>query len=346
MSTKAVIFGCAGLELSETEIQFFQDVRPWGFILFARNIDNRDQVLHLTDQMRDCIGRGDFPILIDEEGGRVQRLRPPHWCLNPPGRDLGQLYEQDNKAGKRAAWLHSRLIANDLREIGVNVDCLPVLDVPVVGAHDAIGDRAYSRDPEVVTQIGAAVIEGLMAGGVLPIVKHMPGHGRAFNDSHYDLPRVMTSLEELIETDFKPFSNLNKVGMAMTAHIIFEAIDKDNPATTSNRLVEDIIRGHIGFDGLLMGDDVSMNALSGDYRQRTQSIFGAGVDIVLHCNGVMGEMSEVAAVTPILADKMLERADAALAGLKSFENGDMGSLREEWRHYWLQIAEMFFSSNQ
>ncbi len=329
MSVKALIFGCEGLELSEAEIRFFKENQPWGFIIFARNIENRGQVLDLTNQMRECAGRPDVPILIDEEGGRVQRLRPPHWCINPPARVLGQLYEQDRDAGRRAAWLHSRLIANDLREIGVNVDCLPVLDVPVAGAHDAIGDRAYSRDPEVVEKIGAAVIDGLLAGGVLPVIKHMPGHGRAFCDSHHDLPRVETSLEELSNTDFKPFAGLNNVGMAMTAHIIFEAIDKDRPATTSARLIEDIIRGHIGFDGLLMGDDVSMNALSGDYRERTRSIFGAGIDIVLHCNGEMDQMTEVAAVTPILSGKALERADAALMALGPANDEDADLLRGE-----------------
>ena len=329
MSTKALILGCAGLQLSDSELGFFREHQPWGFILFARNIDNREQVLRLTDQMRQCVGREDVPILIDQEGGRVQRLRPPNWYFYPPGCVLGQLYERDSKAGHRAAWLHSRLIANDLREIGVNVDCLPILDVPVAGAHDAIGDRAYSFDPEIVGNIGEAVVEGLLAGGVLSIIKHIPGHGRSFCDSHHDLPRVDTALEELLETDFKPFTKLNKVGMAMTAHIIFEAIDRHNPATTSAVLIEDIIRGKLGFDGLLMSDDVSMNALSGDYRTRTQSIFGAGVDIVLHCNGEMEQMSEVAAVTPHLAGKALDRANVALRPLKPADKAEIELLREE-----------------
>jgi beta-N-acetylhexosaminidase len=329
MSTNALILGCAGHKLSDSELRFFRDHQPWGFILFARNIDSREQVLRLTDQMRECVGRQDVPILIDQEGGRVQRLRPPNWYIYPPGRVLGQLYERDSKAGQRAAWLHSRLIANDLREIGVNVDCLPILDVPIAGAHDAIGDRAYSFDPEVVGKIGEAVVEGLLAGGVLSIIKHIPGHGRSYCDSHHDLPRVDTALEELLETDFRPFTKLNKVGMAMTAHIIFEAIDKNNPATTSAVLIEDIIRGKLGFDGLLMSDDVSMNALSGDYRMRTQSIFGAGVDIVLHCNGEMEQMIEVAAVTPHLAGEALDRANAALRPLKPADKAEIKLLREE-----------------
>ena len=329
MSIKAFISGCAGLQLSETELRFFQDHQPWGFILFARNINDREQVLRLTDQMRECVGRPDVPILIDQEGGRVQRLRPPNWYFYPPGRVLGQLFESDQKKGRRAAWLHARLIANDLCEIGVNVDCLPILDVPVASVHDAIGDRAYSSDAEIVGQIGEAVAEGLLAGGVLPIIKHMPGHGRSVCDSHLDLPRVDTGLEELMASDFKPFAKLNKTGMAMTAHIIYEAIDENNPATTSPKLVADIIRGKLGFEGLLISDDVSMNALSGDYRTRAQSIFGAGVDIVLHCNGEMEQMSEIAAVTPHLAGKALDRANAALRPLKPAEKAEIKQLREE-----------------
>lgn len=328
--SKAFIAGCAGLELSDEERRFFQREKPWGFIIFARNIDNREQVLRLTDEMRQCVGRQDAPVLIDEEGGRVQRLRPPHWVSNPPGRVLGDIYHHDKTKGRRAAWLLSRLIAHDLLEIGVNVDCLPVLDVPVAGAHDAIGDRAYSLDPDVVGDIGASVVEGLLAGGVLPIVKHMPGHGRAFCDSHHDLPRVATSIEELLETDFKPFMLLNKVAMAMSAHIVFEAIDADNPATNSKRMIEEFIRGKIGFDGLLMSDDVSMSALSGDYSQRTKSIFAAGCDIVLHCNGVMEEMAKVADATPELEGKALMRANTALSQLSRADGEDISTLRKEF----------------
>ena len=330
MTAKAFIAGCTGLELSKVEKQFFEAERPWGFIIFARNIESREQVRTLTHQLRECVGRDDAPILIDEEGGRVQRLRPPHWCSNPPGRVLGDIHIQDTQKGKRAAWLMSRLIAHDLVEIGVNVDCLPVLDVPVVGVPDIIGDRAYSLDPDVVAEIGAAAADGLMAGGVLPIVKHMPGHGRAHCDSHFELPRVEASLDELIASDFKPFKALNKIAMAMTAHIVFEAIDKDKPATTSTRTVDEVIRGHIGFDGLLMSDDVSMQALSGDYRQRTQSSFGAGCDIVLHCNGLMEEMTQVASATPVLEGRALERANFALSQLKPASADDIDALRGEF----------------
>ncbi|MCF6322212.1 MAG: beta-N-acetylhexosaminidase, partial [Rhizobiaceae bacterium] len=323
MSIKAFIAGCTGTELSEEEVAFFREEQPWGFILFARNIEERQQVQRLTRQMRECVGRADAPILIDEEGGRVQRLRPPQWNSYPPGRKLGDLFVRDNTKGRRAAWLQARLIAHDLDEIGINVDCLPVLDVPVEGAHDAIGDRAYSLDPDVVGEIGKVVCEGLLAGGVLPIVKHMPGHGRAFCDSHFDLPRVDIDLETLLESDFKPFKHLNDAGMAMSAHIVFEAIDGDNPTTTSARLIEEIIRGKIGFDGLLMSDDISMQALCGDYSKRTKSTFAAGCDIVLHCNGLMEEMREVAEVTPVLAEKALERANRALAQLRPAGNEDI-----------------------
>ena len=330
MRTKAFIAGCTGMELSEAEADFFRKEQPWGFIIFAHNIEDREQVSALTSQMRACVGRDDAPILIDEEGGRVQRLRPPHWLSNPPGQILGKIYQRDASEGKRAAWLLSRLIAHDLLEIGVNVDCLPILDVPVVGVSDAIGDRAYSRDVDVISEIGQSVVDGLMAGGVLPIVKHMPGHGRAICDSHFELPLVTETLEELIVSDFKPFKALNKVAMAMTAHIVFEAIDANNPATTSTKMIDEIIRGTIGFDGLLMSDDISMEALSGDYVERTKSSFAAGCDIVLHCNGKMDEMLQVASATPELKGQALKRAQFALSQLKPADNQDIAALRTEF----------------
>ena len=330
MRTKAFIAGCTGMELSEAEADFFRKEQPWGFIIFAHNIEDREQVSALTSQMRECVGRDDAPILIDEEGGRVQRLRPPHWLSNPPGQVLGKIYERDANDGKRAAWLLSRLIAHDLLEIGVNVDCLPILDVPVEGVSDAIGDRAYSRDVDIISEIGQSVVDGLMAGGVLPIVKHMPGHGRAICDSHFELPLVTETLEELIASDFKPFKALNKVAMAMTAHIVFEAIDSENPATTSTKMIDEIIRGTIGFDGLLMSDDVSMEALSGDYVERTKSSFAAGCDIVLHCNGKMDEMLQVASATPELKGQALKRAQFALSQLKPADNQDIAALRTEF----------------
>ncbi len=330
MATKAFIAGCTGTELTKEEAAFFRAEQPWGFILFARNIEDRAQVQRLTNQMRECVGRADVPILIDEEGGRVQRLKPPHWASYPAGRELGNLFERDQQNGRRAAWLQARLIAHDLHEIGINVDCLPVLDVPVEGAHDAIGNRAYSLEADIVGEIGEVVCEGLLAGGVLPIVKHMPGHGRAFCDSHFELPRVTQSLETLLATDFKPFIKLNDVRMAMSAHIVFEAIDPDNAATTSPTLIDEIIRGKIGFDGLLMSDDISMQALRGNYQQRTISTFATGCDIVLHCNGLMEEMNEVAGASPELTGKALERANEALAQLQPAGNEDINELRREF----------------
>ena len=330
MRTKAFIAGCTGMELSKAEADFFRKEQPWGFIIFEHNIEDREQVLALTSHMRACVGRDDAPILIDEEGGRVQRLRPPHWLSNPPGQILGKIYERDASEGKRAAWLLSRLIAHDLLEIGVNVDCLPILDVPIEGVSDAIGDRAYSRDVDVISEIGQSVVDGLMAGGVLPIVKHMPGHGRAICDSHFELPHITETLEELIISDFKPFKALNKVAMAMTAHIVFEAIDSENPATTSTKMINEIIRGAIGFEGLLMSDDISMEALSGDYVERTKSSFAAGCDIVLHCNGKMDEMLQVASATPELKGQALKRAQFALSQLKPADDHDIAALRSEF----------------
>ncbi len=330
MTSKAFIIGCEGHQLSDEEVAFIKDQRPWGFIIFARNIDTPDQVRSLCAQFRECVGREDAPILIDEEGGRVQRLRPPHWNSYPAGKILGDIYQKDNAAGLRAAWVHARLIARDLHDIGVNVDCLPVLDVPVEGAHDAIGNRAYSFDPDIVAEIGRQVVEGLKDGGVLPVIKHMPGHGRAMSDSHFDLPRVDEDLETLLASDFKPFTALNQVAMAMTAHIVFNAIDPDLPSTTSKRMIDEIIRGSMGFDGLLMSDDVSMSALSGDYRQRSEQIFAAGCDIVLHCNGLMDEMQQVSAVTPQLSGESLKRANRALGELKPAQDADISALQSEF----------------
>lgn len=329
MEQKAFIAGCKSTTLTQEEVDFFKDQKPWGFIIFARNIENREQVRALCSSMRECVGREDAPILIDEEGGRVQRLRPPNWISNPPGRALGKLYEQDAQMGKKAAWALSRLIAHDLCEIGVNVDCLPVLDIPVEGAHDVIGDRAYSSDPDTVAVLGECAANGLLAGGVLPIIKHIPGHGRSTCDSHHDLPRVDCDLETLKQVDFKPFKALNTMPMAMTAHIVYSAIDEEC-ATRSSKVIEEIIRGYIGFDGLLMSDDVSMKALSGDYAQRTKSCFDAGCDIVLHCNGLMEEMKAVANATLKLDSTALERAQNALSLLKKPDSEDLALLRKDF----------------
>jgi len=330
MTTKAWIAGVAGHSLTAEEKRFFRDHEPWGFIVFARNIADPAQVKTLTSEMRALTGRDETPILIDQEGGRVQRLRPPHWQSYPTGRALGALYARDPGQGRRAAWLQSRLIALDLERLGINVDCLPVLDVPVAGAHDVIGDRAYSHQPYEVALLARAACEGLMDGGVLPVIKHIPGHGRAFSDSHKELPLVDTNPAILGCTDFYPFMQLADMPLAMTAHVVYSGFDRENPATTSRYMVQTIIRGWLGYDGLLMSDDLSMQALSGDFAHRTQSSFAAGCDVVLHCNGVMNEMREIAGHCPVLADEAARRARHALLRLRPAEPVDEGSLRAEF----------------
>ncbi|GJD53195.1 Beta-hexosaminidase [Methylobacterium crusticola] len=313
MTTLALILGCAGPGLSREEVAFFREVRPWGFILFKRNVESPDQVRALTAALREAVGRDDAPILIDQEGGRVQRMGRPHWQPYPAGRTY--LRAGGPEAGPALAGLGARLMAHDLASVGINVDCAPVLDVPVAGAHDIIGDRAYGTDPAVVAAFGRAVAEGLMAGGVLPVVKHMPGHGRAGADSHHDLPVVEAGLADLDGHDFAPFRALADLPMAMTAHVVFTALDPAHPATTSARVIGEVVRGRIGFDGLLMTDDLSMKALAGGFRERAAAAFRAGCDVGLHCNGVRAEMEEVVAAAPALAGEALRRARAALARL-------------------------------
>jgi len=304
------------LALSDDERSFYRDERPWGFILFGRNIAEANQITDLVADLRDCVGIVDAPILIDQEGGRVQRIRAPIVPAYPPAAVLGALFEREAEAASRAAWLMARLQAHDLRRFGINVNCVPVLDVPVSGGHDVIGDRALSRDPQTVARLGRQTIDGLMAGGVLPVVKHVPGHGRARSDSHLELPVVDTARDVLDNTDFLPFRALAEAPMAMTAHIVYSAIDPSALATTSRTVIADVIRGDIGFDGLLMSDDTSMKALSGDFAAKAGAIFDAGCDVILHCNGVMREMVEVAKHTPLLRGeaKRRERAVMALFG--------------------------------
>ncbi|WP_201860961.1 beta-N-acetylhexosaminidase [Microvirga soli] len=313
MNTRAFIAGCSGFELTPDEAAFFREAQPWGFILFRRNVDSPEQVRALCASLRDTVGRADAPILIDQEGGRVQRMGPPHWPKYPAGRTYGQLHANDPLVQREIARLGARLIAHDLRSVGITVDCLPVLDVPSPGSHDIIGDRAYGKTAAQVAVLGRAAAEGLMAGGVLPVVKHMPGHGRAGADSHLSLPVVEASREELARHDFAPFRMLTDMPLAMTAHVVYTALDPENPATTSRIVMEEIIRGHIGYDGLVMTDDLSMHALSGSFRSRTEAAFAAGCDMGLHCNGSMEEMSAVAEAAPVLAGDALRRANAALA---------------------------------
>ena len=313
--TRAAILGCSGLSLSREEEAFFRDVQPWGFILFARNVEAPDQVRRLVDQLRATVDRPDAPVLIDQEGGRVQRLGPPHWRRYPPGRAYGELASNDPLLRREITRLGARLLAHDLAALGINVDCVPVLDVPVAGAHDVIGDRAYAKTPEGVALLGRAACEGLIAGGVLPVIKHIPGHGRAMADSHHDLPVVDTAYDELDAWDFAPFKMLSDMPMAMTAHVVYSAVDAKRPATTSKKAMRQVIRGAIGFDGLVMSDDLSMKALGGEFADRARDSLAAGCDVVLHCNGDMAEMKAVLAGTKALSGQALRRAKAALGRL-------------------------------
>jgi beta-N-acetylhexosaminidase len=317
MRRRAFITGIAGTELSAAEREFIAAEAPWGFILFRRNIDNPSQVAALNSDLRSIVGDADAPVLIDQEGGRVQRFAPPNWPVYPPGAVFGRLYDIDSALGLTAARLGARLIADDLLKVGVTVDCLPLADVPVAGADAVIGDRAYGTEPGKVAAIARAVTDGLEQGGILPVLKHIPGHGRATVDTHYSLPVVDTPEDELNRTDFAAFQPLADLPMAMTAHVVFSAVDAAHPATTSATMIERVIRGFVGFQGLLMSDDVSMNALAGSIAERTRAAFAAGCDVVLHCNGKLDEMRQVAGETPELSGKALERARRALAARKS-----------------------------
>jgi beta-N-acetylhexosaminidase len=329
MSTSAFITGVSGLELNADEREFIRAQRPWGFILFKRNIETPDQVAHLVQELRKAVGEADAPVLIDQEGGRVQRLGPPHWPVYPPGAVFDTLYDIDPALGLHGARLSARLMAADLADLEITVDCLPLADVPVAGADAVIGNRAYGTEPKKVAAIARAVTEGLEQGGVLPVLKHIPGHGRATADTHFRLPEVDTPEKELERTDFAAFQPLADLPMAMTAHVVFSALDPAHPATTSATIIEQVIRGVIGFQGLLMSDDVSMNALSGSIAERTRAIFAAGCDVVLHCNGKLDEMREVAAQTPELTGKPLERAKAALASRRAPQPFDRAAARIE-----------------
>ncbi|QQO11577.1 beta-N-acetylhexosaminidase [Bradyrhizobium diazoefficiens] len=329
MSTRAFITGVSGTELTAAEREFIRSERPWGFILFKRNVQTPTQVAALVAELRSAANAPDAPVLIDQEGGRVQRLGPPHWPAYPPGAVFSSLYDADSALGLTAARLSARLIAADLAELGITVDCLPLADVPVPGADAVIGNRAYGTSPDKVAAIARAVTEGLEQGGVLPVLKHIPGHGRATADTHFKLPTVGTARDELDRTDFAAFKPLADLPMAMTAHVVFSAVDPAHPATTSATMIADVIRAAIGFQGLLMSDDVSMNALAGTIAERTRAIFAAGCDMALHCNGNIEEMREVAGQTPELAGRALERANAALAARKPPQPFDRAAARTE-----------------
>jgi beta-N-acetylhexosaminidase len=324
MAARAFISGLAGLTLTANERSFLRETQPWGMILFKRNISDPRQAAELIDSFRDIVGRR-APVLVDQEGGRVQRLGPPHWPVYPPGARYSELYDRDPASGLAAARLAGHLIAADLAALGIDVDCLPIADVPVPGADAVIGNRAYGTEPGKVAAIAAAIAQGLQAGGVLPVLKHLPGHGRATADSHHRLPVVDTPRATLEATDFAAFRPLAGLPLGMTAHVVFSAIDAIAPATTSVTMVQEVIRGFIGFRGLLMSDDVSMNALSGTIAERSRAAVAAGCDVVLHCNGNFEEMVAVATVAPELSGEAARRAEAALAARTAPEEFDVAA---------------------
>jgi beta-N-acetylhexosaminidase len=329
--SQAFISGLAGTELSNEESAFLRDARPWGAILFKRNIDNADQIRRLCAGVRDALQREDAPVLIDQEGGRVQRIVPPIMRAYPAGKIYGDLYRINPLAGAEAAFLGAKLIALDLRALGIDVNCVPVLDIPVEGGTKAIGDRALGDNVDMVATLGRAQFDGTLAGGLLPVIKHMPGHGRAMVDSHNELPQVDATLSELEAQDFAPFRLIaRRAPLGMTCHVVYLDVDDSSPATLSGQVIDKVIRQRIGFDGALMTDDLSMNALSGDVRSRASRAIDAGCDIVLHCNGDLIEMIDVADGVPELQGEALRRADAALASRQASQDVDRRALEARY----------------
>jgi beta-N-acetylhexosaminidase len=325
---RAFICGLKGCTLDAGERAFLRDAAPWGVILFRRNVESREQVQRLTSELRAALGRH-APVLVDQEGGRVQRLNTPQWRAWPSAASFERAGANAAQA-ERLAWLGARLMAHDLREVGIDVDCLPVLDVPAEGSHAIISDRAYSRSPARAARLGRAAAQGLMAGGVAPVMKHIPGHGRARADSHLELPVVEASRAELEAVDFQPFKANARLPMAMSAHVVYTAIDPAAPGTQSEAVVSEIIRGLIGFDGLLMTDDLSMKALAGGFRERAERAIAAGCDMVLHCNGDLAEAALVAEGAPVLSGKALARAERALECTRAMEAFDVAAALSEF----------------
>lgn len=310
----AVVFGCSGTELTAPERDLFQSADPLGFILFARNIDTPDQVRQLTSDLRASIDRPDAIIMIDQEGGRVQRLRPPHWADYPAMQKFGAKAGTDPDGAAECVKLAYRLIADDLSALGIDVDCAPVLDLPAPDGHEIIGDRAFSNDPEIIARLGQACCDGLTAGGVMPVIKHIPGHGRATADSHLELPHVDTARDLLERTDFAPFRALRHAPSGMTAHIVYDDLDPEKPCSSSSTVVQEIIRDHIGFDGLLFSDDVCMKALKGPLSARVTSVLDAGCDVALHCDGNFDDMVAISDSCPRMRADSIERLNAARPG--------------------------------
>ena len=321
---KPVIFGLAGPTLSAEERAFFRDVEPAGYILFKRNVEDRAQLRVLTASLRDLAGRDDLAILIDQEGGRVARMQPPEWPAFPAGPAFDALYDVAPVSAIAAARANAQAIALTLAEVGITVDALPLLDVAQPDTTEAIATRALGHDPMRVAALGRAILDGLAAGGVVGVVKHMPGHGRAKLDTHLALPMV-TANEEELEVDIEPFRTLNRAPMGMTSHIVFEAWDRERPATLSPIVIEQVIRGQIGFDGLLMTDDIDMKALSGTPGDKAAGAIAAGCDIVLDCWARMPEMVEIAGRLGDIAPRSRERLDRAMAG-RTAAQGDLAEL--------------------
>ena len=305
-----LILGLSGPCLTAGERAFFRDADPWAFILFARNIETPHQVRELTGELRDCVGRSCL-VFIDQEGGRVQRLRPPHWRNYPAAARLAEIYRQDRRLGRRATWLQYRLISDDLTALGINADCAPVLDIPIKGADPIISDRAFGDTVDMIADLSDVVMSALMSSGVAPVIKHIPGHGRATVDSHLELPRISENLEDLRQSDFAPFKLLRQAPMAMTAHIVYECVDSRTPLTLSQKAVARVVREEIGFNGLLMSDDLDMKALSGSLSARTSRALKSGCDVALQCSGILPDMVKVAAGASAMSDKAFERARLA-----------------------------------
>ncbi len=329
-SLKPVIVGCTGLELSHEERRLFSSANPLGLILFARNIDNPSQVTRLTNEFRSCVGRADAPVLIDQEGGRVARLRPPHWDELPPAALLGELYRIDPVRGIAAAKVLGRILASQLSALGINVDCTPVLDLRIAEADKVIGDRAFSADPKTIAALGRALCDGLRVGGVMPVIKHLPGHGRAMADSHHALPVVETSLDTLEMADFSPFSALRDMPIGMTAHILYTAIDREKCATLSPTVISTIIRQQIGFNGLLLSDDLGMKALSGTPADLAVEAVQAGCDVALYCQHDLAAMTEILERLPLMSDESSQRYRNAVNWMRPMNLFDPHLARAEF----------------
>ena len=312
---QAAIYGLEGLALLEDERRFFRDADPAGFVLFRRNCESEEQLLALTDSLRELSGRDDVPILIDQEGGRVARMRPPEWPAFPAAEKFAILYRAAPSSAIEAVRANGRALALMLRSAGINVNALPLLDVRKEGASDIIGDRALGSEPMQVAALGRAVLDGMSSAGVVGIVKHMPGHGRALVDSHKELPVVTASAEEL-ETDLEPFERLSAAPMGMTAHVVYTAWDAERPASLSPTVIRDVIRQRIGFDGWLMSDDIGMEALKGDFASRAAGVVAAGCDVALHCSGKMDEMLAVASAVPAMSPEGHDRLSRAMAATR------------------------------